>query len=61
MRRTGTVHVYRDRKREWRWRAVSANGRKIANGGESYRNKKACWMVAFKVSLALKYEIKTHA
>lgn len=55
----GTVHVYRDRKGEWRWRAVSRNGRKVANGGEGYVNKRACWRIAFRVSLALEFEIKT--
>jgi hypothetical protein len=39
---TVTVHVYKTRNplssQPWRWKAVAANGRKIANGGESYTN-----------------------
>jgi uncharacterized protein len=28
--------------RQWRWYLEAANGRKIANGGESYYNEKDC-------------------
>jgi len=34
-----TIFVYRDARREWRWRAVSRNGRIIAEGGEGYKRK----------------------
>lgn len=34
-----TITVYRQRfSRQWRWRAVAPNGRKLANGGEAYKN-----------------------
>lgn len=37
------VHLYRSGlSRQWRWRAVAANGRRMANGGESYRNRADC-------------------
>lgn len=34
--------VYRDRKREWRWRLRAANGRVLADSGEGYKRQKAC-------------------
>ncbi len=36
-----SIQIYKGRKRlrqAWRWRAVAANGRVIANGGEAYTN-----------------------
>lgn len=30
---------YRDRKKEWRWRIVARNGRKLAHGGEGYKRQ----------------------
>lgn len=33
--------LYR-KKGEWRWRIVAANGRKLANGGESYKRRIDC-------------------
>jgi uncharacterized protein YegP (UPF0339 family) len=35
-------HIYKDHKGEWRWRLVAANGKIIADSGESYTNKQAC-------------------
>ena len=34
--------VYRDGKREWRWRLVAKNGRVIADSGEGYKRVAAC-------------------
>jgi uncharacterized protein YegP (UPF0339 family) len=34
--------VYSDRAGEWRWYLVAANGRKIADSGEGYKNKSDC-------------------
>jgi len=36
------AYLYRDRKGEWRWKIVAANGHKLANGGESYRRRIDC-------------------
>ena len=33
----GKLFVYRDRKREWRWRMVGPNGRIVADSGEGYK------------------------
>ncbi len=37
-------HIYRDAttRRDWRWTLYAANGRKIANSGEGYRNRADC-------------------
>ena len=32
MHKTGKVEIYRHNNRDWRWRAVAANGRIIASG-----------------------------
>jgi uncharacterized protein len=34
--------MYKDTTGQWRWRLVAANGRIIANSGESYANKQDC-------------------
>ena len=38
----GRIEIYRDKTREFRWRVISANGRTVANSGESYKRKQAC-------------------
>lgn len=35
-----TVHIYRDRKGQFRWRAVASNGRIVADSGEGYTTKR---------------------
>ena len=35
-------YVYQDVNNQWRWYLQAANGRKIANSGEGYYNKKDC-------------------
>ena len=44
-----TLILYKDRKKQWRWKLVSANGNKIANGGESYVNRSDCEMMAISI------------
>ena len=34
--------IYQDKRGEWRWRFVAANGNNMANGGEGYKNKSDC-------------------
>ena len=31
------LHVYRDKKGEWRWTLFAQNGKKLACSGESYK------------------------
>ena len=40
--RTPLFEIYRDRKKEFRWRLRAANGRVIADSAEGYRTKRAC-------------------
>lgn len=42
MKRTPELVYYRDRKKEWRWKVVAANGRIIANSGEGYTRYAFC-------------------
>lgn len=37
-----TFMIYQDRKQEWRWRLVAANGRTMADGSEGYTRKRDC-------------------
>lgn len=37
-----TALLFKDRKREWRWRIVSRNGRIVATSGEGYKQRGAC-------------------
>jgi uncharacterized protein len=37
-----TYHVKKDAKGEWRWNLTAPNGKKIANSGEGYKDKKDC-------------------
>lgn len=46
-----TFILYKDRKKEWRWKLVSRNNRKIANAGEGYKNKKHCIHMIHKIIL----------
>jgi uncharacterized protein YegP (UPF0339 family) len=33
------LEIYRDGRREWRWRLRAANGRIVADSGEGYRRR----------------------
>jgi len=39
MKKRSQVVIYKDRKGEWRWRAIARNGRIIADCGEGYKRK----------------------
>lgn len=39
MKKQLTLKLYRDSNRELRWNLRAANGRKMANAGEGYKNK----------------------
>jgi len=35
----GKIEIYRDKKREWRWRMRASNGRIVADGSEGYKRR----------------------
>lgn len=37
-----TYWMYKDTQGHWRWNLTTANNKKIADSGESYKNKKDC-------------------
>lgn len=43
--------IYKDKKKQWRWRLVAKNGKNVANGGEGYYMK-------FNVKRAIKKIVK---
>lgn len=42
--------LYKDRKKEWRWRLIK-NGRIIGDSGEGYKRKGACKKMIEKIIL----------
>lgn len=44
-----TFHVYPDKKGEWRWRLRSANGRIVADSGQSFASRKGALEAAKNV------------
>ena len=34
--------IYRDKKKEYRWRLVAKNGKTIADSGEGYKRRAGC-------------------
>lgn len=38
-KRVPRIHIYKDRKGEWRWRLKSSNGKIVAESGEGYKRK----------------------
>lgn len=40
--------IYLDRKKEYRWRLVARNGKKIADSGEGYKRKLSCQKMIVK-------------
>lgn len=47
------IEVYKDKKREHRWRMVATNGRIIAESGEGYKNHGDCWNTLNTVRTAI--------
>ena len=37
--RQAKLEIYRDGRREWRWRLRASNGRIVADSGEGYRRR----------------------
>jgi uncharacterized protein YegP (UPF0339 family) len=47
--RTAKLEIYRDARREWRWRLKASNGRILADSGEGYRRKSSAVQGARRV------------
>jgi len=47
--RTAKLQIYRDAKREWRWRLRASNGRILADSGEGYRRRAAVYEAVKRV------------
>lgn len=39
MPKDAQLEIYRDKKREWRWRIRARNGRILCDGGEGYQRR----------------------
>jgi len=51
------VEVYKDRKNEFRWRAIAKNGRILATGSEAYK-RRADLVKALDTLQSSRWEIK---
>lgn len=47
--RTAKLQIYRDARREWRWRLRASNGRIVADSGEGYRRRAAVYEAVKRV------------
>jgi len=47
------LEFYRDLAREWRWRAVGANGKVLADSAEGFRRSGRCYENSQKTLAAL--------
>jgi len=46
-----TFTIFRDSKKEWRWRLTAKNGREIACSGEGYKRKGKCRRIIERIIL----------
>lgn len=44
-----TVEIYKDNKKEYRWRITAPNGNIVADSAEGYKNKSDCMEMAQKI------------
>jgi len=51
--RHAKLQIYRDARREWRWRLKASNGRIMADGGEGYRRRASARHAAARVRTIL--------
>jgi uncharacterized protein len=48
-----TFHIYKDRKKEFRWRLVASNGKTVADSGEGYKRRTMCKKSVMRFALAI--------
>jgi hypothetical protein len=46
-----TFVLYRDLKRQWRWRLVARNGRILADSAEGYNRRQDCLRIIDKIAI----------
>jgi len=51
--RTPKLEIYRDARREWRWRLKASNGRIVADSGEGYRRRASVYEAVGRVKSIL--------
>jgi len=51
--RRAKLQIYRDVRREWRWRLRASNGRILADSGEGYRRRASARHAAARVRTIL--------
>ena len=51
--RRAKLQIYRDVRREWRWRLQASNGRILADSGEGYRRRASARHAAARVRTIL--------
>lgn len=56
MTNTHTLEIYKDRKKEWRWRLRARNGKIVADSGEGYK-RKATMLRSFKRVCVAIYDV----
>ena len=53
------LHIFRDKKGEWRWHVKARNGRIVADSGEGYTRKSRCVAMADRLFAVNKREMIT--
>jgi uncharacterized protein YegP (UPF0339 family) len=43
------LHIYKDRKKEWRWSLIAKNGRILADSAEGYKRLRDCRSIAKRI------------
>ena len=51
--RHAKLQIYRDGRREWRWRLRASNGRILADSGEGYRRRASVYEAVERVKSIL--------
>jgi len=51
--RHAKLQIYRDARREWRWRLRASNGRIMADSGEGYRRRASIYEAVGRVKSIL--------
>lgn len=53
------LEIYRDTRRQWRWRVIAANGKTVADSAEAYVNRSHALEMTRKLFPTLEYEAES--